>query len=379
MGAVSRPTTGKDLHGMRIASFNVENLFSRVRAMNLGTWSEGEVILAEYSHLNTVLQKPVYTEADKQAILAAVERLGLNRDDDSEFVILRQNRGHLLTRPPSGPPEVVAEGRDAWIGWVELKTEAVNEVAVEMTAKVIQDVNADVLAVIEAEDRIALSRFNEQLLEPIDAPYGGIMLIDGNDERGIDVGLLTKPEYTLESIVSHVDDMENGHRIFSRDCPEFTVRVGETTRVLLLVNHLKSKGFGSKAESDARRKAQAKRVREIYNLRRSQGIDMIAVVGDFNDTPDSDPLRPLLSEGSDLRDISAHPQFQSDGRPGTFGNGTKSNKIDYILLSPALFERVMTGGVWRKGVWGGVNGTLFPHYDEMEQAVDAASDHAAIW
>ena len=106
---------------------------------------------------------------------------------------------------------------------------------------------------------------------------------------------------------------------------------------------------------------------------------MIAVVGDLNDTPESDPLQALLSEGSDLQDISAHPQFQSDGRPGTYGNGTKSDKIDYILLSPALFDRVTSGGVWRKGVWGGTNGTLFPHYDEMEKAVDAASDHAAIW
>src|SRR5215208_5381917 len=338
--AVGHPTTRKELHGMRIASLNVENLFSRIRAMNLESWSGGREILAEYSRLNTILQKPVYTKANKRAILASIERLDLNRRDESKFVILRQNRGRLLKKPRSGPPEVVAEGRGDWIGWLELKTEALNEVAVEMVAKVIQDVKADVLAVIEAEERIALSRFNGQLLKPINAAYGGIMLIDGNDERGIDVGLLTKPGYPIESIVSHVDDMENGNRIFSCDCPEFVVRVSETTRILLLVNHLKSKGYGSKAESDARRKAQAKRIREIYNLRRSQGIDMIAVVGDFNDTPDSDPLRPLLSEGSDLRDISAHPQFQSDGRPGTFGNGTKSEKIDYILLSPALFERV---------------------------------------
>jgi endonuclease/exonuclease/phosphatase family metal-dependent hydrolase len=364
---------------MRIASFNVENLFSRVRAMNLETWSEAQEILAEYSRLNTILQKPVYTDADKQMILEAIERLDLNQDDDAEFVTLRQNRGRLLKRPRSGPPEVDAEGRGDWIGWLELKREAVNEKAVEMTAKVIQDVNADVLGVIEAEDRIALSRFNEQLLKPIGAAYSGIMLIDGNDERGIDVGLLTKPGYTIESIVSHVDDMENGNRIFSRDCPEVTVRVNETARVLVLVNHLKSKGFGPKAESDARRKAQARRIREIYDLRRSQGIDMIAVVGDLNDTPDSDPLQPLLSEGSDLQDISAHPQFQSDGRPGTFGNGNKGDKIDYVLLSPALFERVTSGGVWRKGVWGGKNGTLFPHYDEITKPVEAASDHAAIW
>jgi endonuclease/exonuclease/phosphatase family metal-dependent hydrolase len=372
-------TTRKELHGMRIASFNVENLFSRVRAMDLESWSEGKATLADYSALNAILQKPVYSDADKQAILAAIERLGLDQDDESRFVILRQNRGHLLRRPQTGPPEVVADGRGDWIGWLELKTEAVNEIATEMTARVIQDVNADILAVIEAEDRIALSRFNEQLLKPVNATYRAIMLIDGNDDRGIDVGLLTKRGSTIESMVSHVDDMENGFRVFSRDCPEYTVRVNDTTTILILVNHLKSKGYGSKAASDARRKAQAKRVREIYDLRRSQGIDQIAIVGDFNDTPDSGPLAPLLAEGSDLRDIFTHSQFQSDGRLGTFGNGTKSNKIDYILLSPALFARVTTGGIWRKGVWGGKNGQLFPHYDEMTKPVHAASDHAAIW
>ena len=138
---------------MRLVSFNVENLFSRVRAMNLAGWSEGKEILDEYSRLNTLLQKPTYTPVDKQAILAAIEQLGLTRSDESAFVILRQSRGRLLKRPRSGPPEVVADGRGDWIGWLELKTEAVDEVAIDMTARVIKDVNADILAVVEAEDR----------------------------------------------------------------------------------------------------------------------------------------------------------------------------------------------------------------------------------
>src|SRR2546423_721376 len=103
---------------MRIASFNVENLFSRARALNQDSWSEGKEILTEYSRLNTLLQKPVYTPANKQAILASIDRLGLNKQDDSKFVILRQNRGRLLKRPKSGPPEVVAGGRSDWIGWL---------------------------------------------------------------------------------------------------------------------------------------------------------------------------------------------------------------------------------------------------------------------
>jgi endonuclease/exonuclease/phosphatase family metal-dependent hydrolase len=65
--------------------------------------------------------------------------------------------------------------------------------------------------------------------------------------------------------------------------------------------------------------------------------------------------------------------------PGTFANGTASNKIDYILLSPSLFSKVEAGGVFRKGVWGGKNGNLWPIFAEMRKASEAASDHAAIW
>jgi hypothetical protein len=102
------------------------------------------------------------------------------------------------------------------------------------------------------------------------------------------------------------------------------------------------------------------------------------VLGDLNDTPDSDPLAPLLQH-TDLRDISTHAEFDDGGRPGTFGNGTASGKIDYVLLSPELYARATGGGVFRKGVWGGKNGTLWPRYDSMTAPVHAASDHAAIY
>jgi endonuclease/exonuclease/phosphatase family metal-dependent hydrolase len=121
------------------------------------------------------------------------------------------------------------------------------------------------------------------------------------------------------------------------------------------------------------------RVREIYDAHRAAGVTLIAVIGDFNDTPDSAPLAPLLGPGSDLRDISVHPDFQSDGRLGTYANGTTSQKIDYILLSPELFDQVESAGVFRKGVWGGVNSDLFEHFPEMTKPIHAASDHAALF
>jgi endonuclease/exonuclease/phosphatase family metal-dependent hydrolase len=178
---------------------------------------------------------------------------------------------------------------------------------------------------------------------------------------------------------SHVDDLVGGSPVFSRDCPEYEIALPGGDSLLLLVNHLKSKGYGGQAESNTRRLRQAQRVRAIYDARRQAGATNVAVLGDFNDTPTSAPLAPLLGAGSDLRDVSVHPGFVNDGRPGTFANGTASGKIDYILLSPALFARVQQAGVWRKGVWGGTHGTLWEIYPEMTKPVHAASDHAAVW
>jgi len=77
--------------------------------------------------------------------------------------------------------------------------------------------------------------------------------------------------------------------------------------------------------------------------------------------------------------VSTHAAFNDGGRPGTYANGTASEKIDYILLSPPLFAGVKQGGIFRMGVWGGKNGDIFPHYPEVTKTGEAASDHAAIW
>jgi endonuclease/exonuclease/phosphatase family metal-dependent hydrolase len=147
----------------------------------------------------------------------------------------------------------------------------------------------------------------------------------------------------------------------------------------VLLNHLKSKGYGTAAQNNAKRKRQARYIRKVYDQHVAAGHANVAILGDFNDTPDSDPLSPLLSSGSTLKDISEHPTFVDGGRPGTYGNCTASNKIDYILLSPALFAAVAACGMERRGMWGGKNGTLWPHFPQIKSENEAASDHAALW
>jgi len=365
---------------MRIASFNVENLFQRARALDARDWDAGRPILQRQAEINAILGQPTYSSADKDRIVELLGELGLaTADDGSPFVILRQNRGHLLTRHVGGQIEIVAGGRDDWVGWVELKVGPVNALSTRHTAQVIHDLSPDILAVVEVEDRPTLKGFSEVMLPAVGGTaYAHAMVIDGNDDRGIDVGILLKDGHELVSIRSHVDDTDGQGEVFSRDCPEYTVERPDGTRIVVLVNHLKSKGYASQRDNDARRRRQAVRAAAIYKALRSAGEDHVAVVGDFNDTPDSAPLAPLLTK-TDLVDITESPKFTSDGRPGTFGNGTKANKIDYILLSPVLFEAVTDGGIYRKGAWGGKNGTLWEHYPDMTTAAEAASDHAAIW
>lgn len=365
---------------MRIASYNVENLFTRAKALNLDTWAEGRSMLEAYAEVNTLLEEPVYTEDTKSRILTLLGRLGLDKKNDSKFADLRENRGRLIKRSVASKPQIVAEGRGNWVGWVELKTEIINETATRNTAQVIRDVGADVVGVVECEGRAALLQFSHGLLPAVKGTaYDQVMLVDGNDDRGIDVGLMAKSGYRIGWMRSHVDDVtSHGNRVFSRDCPEFSVWTPSGETVWMLVNHFKSKGYGAQDASDARRWLQAEAVRRIYERLKSEGARYVAVMGDFNDTPESQTLAPLLRD-TDLQDAAAHPSFDDGGRPGTYGNCTAREKIDYLLLSPALYDRMEGGGIWRRGVWGGKNGDLWEVYPEIQSSYHAASDHAAIW
>jgi endonuclease/exonuclease/phosphatase family metal-dependent hydrolase len=363
---------------VRLASFNLENMFERPAVMNLPSDEEGRHVLADYYHLSDLIQKQLYPQDDKDTILAIMKQYsGLLTTGDSRFIRLIESRGHLTN---SKHTEVQANGRGDWIGWFELKREAVDEIATENTARVIDGVNADVLCMVEVEDRIAVNRFNSSVIPKVNGQkYSHTMVIDGNDDRGIDVGIMTKLRFDIKSIGTHVDDIDADGLIFSRDCAEYTISTPSNNSLLLLVNHFKSKGYGQPAANDAKRKRQAKKVREIYEEKLSQGIELIAVVGDLNDCPERDPLQPLIGDGSKLVDVMKDPHFVGDGRLGTYGDGRASDKIDYILMSPKLLAKVRQGGIERRGIWGGKNGTLFPHFPEIQEKINAASDHAALW
>lgn len=366
---------------MKIAAYNVENLFDRAKALNEDT-AEAQTVLKQQSELSLLMEKPAYTEANKSRMLELMESLGILTKDEGPYVYLRKIRGQFVRRPQTGDPVIIANGRADWVGWVELKTAHVNETAIFNTGRVIRDVDADIIAVVEAENRIALKQFSDYVLQQVEGqPYPHVMLIDGNDTRGIDVGLMTKTGYNIGIMRSHIHDLGEGNLpIFSRDCPEYCVETPSGEKIWILPNHFKSKFGGNNPASIRRRTAQSARVAEIYEALVSAGETSIVVLGDLNDTPDSEAMQPLLT-GTNLRDISQHPSFDTGEfeEAGTFGLGNNEDKIDYLLLSPALFNRVTACGLFRKGAWPGVSPRRWEVYPELETKLQAASDHHLIW
>ncbi|MGK5531516.1 endonuclease/exonuclease/phosphatase family protein [Streptomyces sp. URMC 129] len=361
----------------RIATFNAENLFRRPRVFAVEDASERREILEDFATLVSVLDHETYTAGDKKKIAGILRKHDVpDSQSKSRPIVVNETRGgaKLFAVKQGGVIEITAEGRADWVGWAELVRDDLNWDAVRNTALAIAEVDADVLLTVEVEDRLALHRFDAQVLGelPRARRYPFNMLIDGNDSRGIDVGLFSRRP--IRSVRSHIFDTVPGsdRLVFSRDCPEFEIEPDRGKPLWLLGNHFKSKGFGDPADSLAKRNAQARRVAEIYRaaLERS---GRVVVAGDLNDTPDSEPLGLLLDTG--LRDAMTHDSYT--GAPGTYGTGTSPRqKIDYLMFSPDLWKRVEAVDVERRGIWAP---NTFESFDTVTSKATQASDHALLY
>lgn len=359
---------------IRIATFNMENLFTRPSVMNLDTWTDGREILADVSKLNSLLAKEDYSDADKAKIAEILEKYDFHKTGVRRrpFAVNQTHGKLFVAKKQPQRVDVVARGRKDWTGWIELARDEIRWEATENTARVVDAIRSDIIVAVEVEDRLTLQRFSDQVLGElfqVEFPYN--MLVDGNDERGIDIGLYSR--FPIRSVRSHITDSDDQGRVFSRDCPEFEVELPGGQTLWVLGNHFKSKGYGSPAVTSARRVRQAERVKELYTaaLERSE---LVIVAGDLNDTPDSPAIQSLV-DGTGMQDVMTHPAYQ--GKPGTYASGNSANqKIDYLFLSPALWGSVQTVDVERRGIYAPNAGNPFP---SVTSKATQASDHGALW
>jgi endonuclease/exonuclease/phosphatase family metal-dependent hydrolase len=370
------PRTGGT--NVRIAAFNVENLFSRPIAMDYDTFAQGQPYLDAFHTLNSIFAKPIYSDQDKATILTLMKEHGLHvTRPNNKHLEFRKIRGKLLEKK-SGQYQVVADGRPSWVGWIELKEKEVNDNAIMNTARVIAAVNADIVALCEVEDRPGLLRFHDNVLLPIlDATnrlgYPFCLAVDGNDLRGIDVAILSR--FPISDITTHVFDVPGAPAVFPRDCCEYFIEVpGVTGRLIMMINHFSSRGTDPTGMK--KRIVQSRRVAAIVDGRMQQGFTHFVVCGDLNDSPDKAGLGPLIQHSA-LTDVIkkfATSLDPSGERLGTYETG--KTQFDYLLMSPAVEAAAKGAGIERRGHYAPRTWTAF---DSVKSSRDAASDHHCVW
>src|SRR5688572_4194612 len=335
---------------MRIATFNAENLFSRPAAMNHPDNEVGQPALDDYHRLNRLLKVRVYSAAVKTEIEELVDRYKLmDRAARHDQLILRVIRGKVWQQHRDGTRTWTAAGSADFLGWAELVRQAIDDRAIKNTARVLAEVSADIQILIEIEDRVTLQSFHDNVLMPeLDnrglQPYRHILLMDGNDPRGIDVGLLSRVPVT--GMKSHVE-LRNaeGDALFRRDCAQFAFEVDNSQKLVILGNHFSSQGSD---RTGKRRMEQAEAVRTIVD-EKLQSTRHVIVAGDLNEAPGRGNLAALLTH-PDLKDAMAMDAYpEKETFPGTYKTGSQSNKLDYLLLSRSLQAAVTAVGVERRG------------------------------
>jgi len=349
---------------LKIASFNCENLFERAKALNISDNTAGDVILNDIAEFQKELEKTTY---NKDTLLSKYKKV-------KDYVTVSEERGKLFKRRGFGIVGIKANGKGDWEGSILFKKARFSETSRKNTAKVVKELKADILGTIEIENRPVLNNFNGSLLN---YRYPYTMAIDGNDRRGIDVGVMSK--YPFKEIYSHIYDKNNNNKkIFSRDCLEIVFDINGTD-IVLLINHLKSKGYGSTVKNDARRKLQADRIREIIEDKYNLEVDNVVVLGDLNDNPVRNPLNHLLNTPNlydvlDVGSVNANQRW-------TYHFRGKFDQIDYILVSKPLKEKLVSSGVERRGMFGlkELTNGAEKSYSSVTHPSNAGSDHGAVW
>jgi len=219
-------------------------------------------------------------------------------------------------------------------------------------ADVILTSGCDILAVQEVENLDELTIFNRNYLGEY---YSSVTLLEGNDPRGIDVGILSN--FDLINVRSFRDrEFEEGFTgstiRFSRDLIAVQFYDDSGREWTLLTTHLKAGGGG---HNSIRRQAQVEEITRI--IREENYVDpfgrgLTILAGDLN-------AEPWTEELDALTDVP----FSDPGRDVPSRETHASGKtLDYILLSPDADARYVVGSY-----------TIF-----NEEPAEAASDHRLV-
>jgi endonuclease/exonuclease/phosphatase family metal-dependent hydrolase len=243
----------------------------------------------------------------------------------------------------------------------------------------IKSMDIDVLAVQEAENIEALRTFNTDSLGGL---YPHVILVEGNDPRLIDVGVLSK--YPIGQVVSHQTEPDPASPVrplFGRDLLRVDIlNPTRRERLLSIYNaHLKSNFIdwsenrtpdqreAARIRNNERRKRQAEATRRIVEDETRPNSKYV-VLGDMNDDPDSEFLAPLVQSKLKLVDgladveetreskretVGPQPGSRWTSRYKKSGQPPEHRLFDQIWVSPSLGSRVDRSFIDRRTKHGG--------------------------
>lgn len=218
---------------------------------------------------------------------------------------------------------------------------------------------ADVLALQEIGRPEALLELRSSLkAEGLDYPHW-------EHVRGFDTNIFVAvlSRFPIVARRPHTNEsyLLEGRRLqVSRGFAEVDIRVNQRYAFTLMAAHLKSRRTSAVADESGMREQEALRLREFIDarLRANPRVNLV-VLGDFNDTKDTRPIRLLVGTGRsalvDTRPAEANgdraekPEGRSDPRQITwthyYAREDAYDRVDYLLLSPGMareWEREQT-------------------------------------
>jgi len=169
----------------------------------------------------------------------------------------------------------------------DLRFRVADAASKRLTAETMLAVDADVFALQEVEGMDVLKQFRDRYLGGAEA-WPHAFVVDGNDSRRIDVGVLSKLPIVHARTWQHL--REDGEFVFDRDCLEVDV-LGPAGPITLYVNHFKSMRAPNRAQGSGRALTRARRAQQVRAVRRivcerfgeDPSDGSIVILGDLND------------------------------------------------------------------------------------------------
>ncbi|MEM9342618.1 MAG: endonuclease/exonuclease/phosphatase family protein [Pseudomonadota bacterium] len=251
----------------------------------------------------------------------------------------------------------------------------------------IRDMDVDVLAVQEVEHIEILKEFNRSHLGGL---YPFVALVEGNDPRMIDVGILSK--LPLGAITSHqmaVHPDDPGRRVFGRDLMQVELLDDNGNRLLTVYNtHLKSNfvphdedPVAGAIAANARRRRQAETIARLVSRQERRGAKFV-LLGDMNDPEDSADLAPMLTIDGDpivnglARAVETRPAKAETPGQGP-GPATPQWTHRFNPSGPELPRYELYDQIWLSTALA--PGLVSAHIDRRTKHGGDGSDHDPAW